>query len=90
MGTKLEAATQGRIKLQMFRGSVLGGEKEVIWQTQVGAIQILRTSLGPSGGPGGAGGPLVPEVNVFGMPLVLLMVTYSSALSLWLPRLMGM
>jgi hypothetical protein len=56
MGTKLEAATQGRIKLQMFRGSVLGGEKEVIWQTQVGAIQILRTSLGPSGGPGGGPG----------------------------------
>jgi len=32
----------------------------------------------------------VPKVNVFSMPFVLLMVTYSPALSLWLPRLMGM
>jgi hypothetical protein len=49
MGKKLDAATQGRIKFQMFPGSVLGGEKEMIEQTQVGAIQILRTSLGPVG-----------------------------------------
>ena len=63
MGKKLDAATQGRIKFQMFPGSVLGGEKEMIEQTQVGAIQILRTSLGPVG-------PVVPEVNVFNMPFV--------------------
>ena len=63
MGKKLEAATQGRIKFQMFPGSVLGGEKEMIEQTQVGAIQILRTSLGPIG-------PVTPEVNIFNMPFV--------------------
>ena len=63
MGKKLEAATQGRIKVQMFPGAVLGGEKEMIEQTQVGAIQLLRTSLGPVG-------PVVPEVNVFNMPFV--------------------
>ena len=63
MGKKLDAATNGRIKFQMFPGSVLGGEKEMIEQTQVGAIQILRTSLGPVG-------PVVPEVNVFNMPFV--------------------
>jgi len=63
MGKKLDAATSGRIKFQMFPGSVLGGEKEMIEQTQVGAIQILRTSLGPVG-------PVVPEVNVFNMPFV--------------------
>ena len=45
MGKKIEAATQGRIKFQMFPGSVLGDEKSMIEQTQVGAIQILRTSL---------------------------------------------
>ena len=49
MGKKLEAATKGKIKFQMFPGSVLGGEKEMIEQTQVGAIQILRTSLGSIG-----------------------------------------
>ncbi|MGY4827664.1 TRAP transporter substrate-binding protein [Sphaerotilaceae bacterium SBD11-9] len=63
MGQKIEAATNGRIKFQMFPGAVLGGEKEMIEQTQVGAIQILRTSLGPIG-------PVVPEVNVFNMPFV--------------------
>jgi len=63
MGKKLEAASQGRYKFQMFPGSVLGDEKAMIEQTQVGAIQLLRTSLGPVG-------PVVPEVNVFNMPFV--------------------
>jgi tripartite ATP-independent transporter DctP family solute receptor len=63
MGKKITAATDGRITFQMFPNSVLGGEKEMIEQTQVGAIQILRTSLGPVG-------PVVPEVNVFNMPFV--------------------
>ncbi|MDM0047332.1 TRAP transporter substrate-binding protein [Variovorax dokdonensis] len=63
MGEKLSKATNGRISLKMFPGSVLGGEKEMIEQTQVGAIDILRTSLGPVG-------PVVPEVNVFNMPFV--------------------
>ncbi len=63
MGQKLEAATGGRIKLKMFASGVLGSEKEMIEQTQVGAIDILRTSLGPVG-------PVVPDVNVFNMPFV--------------------
>ena len=72
MGKRLEAATQGRIKFQMFPGSVLGGEKEMIEQTQVGAIHILRTSLGPVG-------PVVPEVNVFNMPFVFRDVAHMRA-----------
>ena len=72
MGKKLEAATQGRIKFQMFPGSVLGGEKEMIEQTQVGAIHVLRTSLGPVG-------PVVPEVNVFNMPFVFRSVAHMRA-----------
>jgi tripartite ATP-independent transporter DctP family solute receptor len=63
LGKKLEAATNGKFKLQMFPSGVLGGEKEMIEQTQVGAINILRTSLGPLG-------TVVPEVNVFNMPFV--------------------
>ncbi|HYE39810.1 MAG TPA: TRAP transporter substrate-binding protein [Ramlibacter sp.] len=63
LGKKLEAATKGRIKLQMFPGGVLGSEKEVVEQTQVGAIQIARISLGVLG-------PVVPDVNVFNMPFV--------------------
>jgi tripartite ATP-independent transporter DctP family solute receptor len=63
LGKKMETATKGKIKLQMFPGGVLGSEKEVVEQTQVGAIQIARISLGVLG-------PVVPDVNVFNMPFV--------------------
>ena len=63
MGKKLEAVTNGRLKIQTFPGGVLGGEKEMIEQTQVGAINILSTSLGPVG-------TVVPEVNVFNLPFI--------------------
>jgi tripartite ATP-independent transporter DctP family solute receptor len=63
MGRKFEAATKGKYRMQMFPNSVLGSEKTMIEQTQVNAIQILRTSLGPVG-------PVVPDVNVFNMPFV--------------------
>jgi len=63
LGKKLETATNGHIKLQMFPGGVLGGEKEMVEQTQVGAISIARISLGVLG-------PVVPDVNVFNMPFV--------------------
>ena len=72
MGKKLDAATGGKLKFQMFPGSVLGGEKEMIEQTQVGAIQILRTSLGPIG-------TVVPEVNVFNMPFVFRSIAHMRA-----------
>lgn len=62
-GKKLEEQTKGRIKMQMFPGAVLGQEKETIEQTQLGAIQIARVSLGVIG-------PVVPEVDVFNMPFV--------------------
>lgn len=63
LGKKLDAATNGRYKVQMFPGGVLGSEKEMVEQTQVGAIQIARISLGVVG-------PVVPDVNVFNMPFV--------------------
>jgi tripartite ATP-independent transporter DctP family solute receptor len=63
MGKKLEAATNGRISIQMFPSMQLGGEKEMIEQAQLGAIQIARISVGPMG-------PLVPEMNVFNLPFV--------------------
>ncbi len=63
MGKKLEAATNGRIKVQMFPGGQLGGEKEMIEQAQIGALQIARISVGPMG-------TIIPELNVFNMPFV--------------------
>src|SRR5262245_19125270 len=63
MGAKLEKATNGRYSIQMFPAMQLGGEKEMIEQAQVGALQIARISVGPMG-------PIVDEPNVFNMPFV--------------------
>ena len=63
MGKKLEAATNGRLSIQMFPSMQLGGEKEMIEQAQLGALQIARISVG-------AVGPVVDDVNVFNMPFV--------------------
>jgi tripartite ATP-independent transporter DctP family solute receptor len=63
MGKKLEAATNGRLSVQMFPAMQLGGEKEMIEQAQVGALQIARVSVG-------AIGPVVDDLNVFNLPFV--------------------
>src|SRR5436190_24269872 len=63
MGKKLSAATNGRISIQMYPSMQLGGEKEMIEQAQVGALQIARISVG-------AMGPVVDELNVFNMPFI--------------------
>ncbi len=63
MGKKLEAATNGRITIQMYPSMQLGGEKEMIEQAQVGALQIARISVG-------AMGPVVDELNVFNLPFI--------------------
>src|SRR5438093_478117 len=63
MGKKLEAATAGRVSIQMYPSMQLGGEKEMIEQAQVGALAIARISVGPMG-------PLVPALNVFNLPFM--------------------
>ena len=63
MGKKLEAATNGRLSIQMYPSMQLGGEKEMIEQAQVGALAIARISVGPMG-------PIVPEMNVFNLPFM--------------------
>src|SRR5260221_675053 len=40
LGKKLEAATQGRLSVQMYPSMQMGGEKETIEQTRTGALQI--------------------------------------------------
>jgi len=61
MGKKLEAATNGRISVQMYPSMQLGGEKEAIEQAQVGALALARVSVG-------ALGPVVDDLNVFNLP----------------------
>jgi len=63
MGAKLDKATGGRYSIQMYPSMQLGGEKEMIEQAQVGALQIARISVGPMG-------PIVDELNVFNLPFI--------------------
>ena len=63
MGKKLEKETNGRLTLQMYHSMQLGGEKEMIEQAQVGALQIARVSVG-------ALGPVVDDLNVFNLPFM--------------------
>ncbi|TCD24456.1 TRAP transporter substrate-binding protein [Pseudomonas sp. IC_126] len=63
LGKKLEDATDGELKYRMFSGGVLGSEKEVVEQLQIGAVQMTRVSLGTLG-------PVVSDVNAFNMPFV--------------------
>jgi len=63
MGKKLEAETKGRLSVQMFPSMQLGGEKEMIEQAQLGALQLARISVGPMA-------QLAPEMNVFNLPFM--------------------
>jgi tripartite ATP-independent transporter DctP family solute receptor len=63
LGKKMEKATNGRISVQMYGTMQLGGEKEMIEQAQVGALQLPRVSVGTLG-------PVVDDLNVFNMPYV--------------------
>src|ERR1700742_2099554 len=63
LGKKLQAATGGRLSVQMFPSAQLGGEKETIEQTQIGAVQMLRVSAGTLG-------PIVDDINVVNMPFL--------------------
>ena len=63
MGKKLEQATNGRLSIQMYPSMQLGGEKEMIEQAQIGALQIARVSVGPVGS-------VVDNLNVFNLPFV--------------------
>jgi tripartite ATP-independent transporter DctP family solute receptor len=63
LGKKLAEATGGRLSVQMYPSMQLGGEKETIEQTQIGAIQMCRVSVGTMG-------PIVDDINVINMPFL--------------------
>jgi tripartite ATP-independent transporter DctP family solute receptor len=70
LGKKLEAATNGRLSIQMYPSMQLGAEKETIEQTQIGAIQFIRVSAG-------AVGPIVDDINVVNMPFLFKNIAHS-------------
>jgi tripartite ATP-independent transporter DctP family solute receptor len=63
MGKKLSEATNGRLSVQVYPSMQLGGEKESLEQTQVGALAMTRVSVGVMG-------PIVSDLNVFNLPFV--------------------
>src|SRR5215468_443374 len=69
LGKTLEAATNGRISVQMYPSMQLGGEKEAIEQAQIGAIAFARVSVGTLG-------PVVDDLNVFNLPYVFRNTTH--------------
>jgi tripartite ATP-independent transporter DctP family solute receptor len=72
MGKKLEAATNGRLSVQMYASMQLGGEKEAIEQAQVGALQLARVSVGTLG-------PVIDDLNVFNLPFLFRNVAHMRA-----------
>src|SRR5436305_2702810 len=63
MSKKLEQATNGRLSIQMYASMQLGGDKKMIEQAQVGAIQFVRVSVGTLG-------PVVDDLNVLNLPFL--------------------
>ena len=57
----LEQETNGRVRVKMFMGGSLGGEKALVRRTAQGSIQIF-------GGSTASLGSLVPELNVIEAP----------------------
>ncbi|WP_114195797.1 TRAP transporter substrate-binding protein [Edaphovirga cremea] len=63
MGEKLKAATNGRLDIKTFPGGVLGDEKQMIEQAQIGAIDIIRVSMTPVAA-------ILPDINMFTLPYI--------------------
>jgi tripartite ATP-independent transporter DctP family solute receptor len=61
MGDLLSKWTNGRITVNLFPNMQLGGEKEALEQTQLGALEMTRVSVGVAG-------PIVDEFNAFNLP----------------------
>lgn len=63
MAKLLDERTQGRIKMQVYAGAQLGGEKETIEMTQMGTIAIDRVNSAPLAS-------FSPKMGAFSMPFL--------------------
>ncbi|WP_312925177.1 TRAP transporter substrate-binding protein [Atlantibacter hermannii] len=63
MGEKLKQQTNGDLEIKVFPGGVLGDEKQMIEQAQMGAIDIIRVSMAPVAA-------ILPDIEVFTLPYV--------------------
>lgn len=60
---RMDKDTEGKLKLKVFLGGKLGGEKEMVEETKNGNLQIF-------GGSTGAVATYVPEMNVLELPFI--------------------
>jgi len=63
MAEKIHEKSNGRLKLEVFANEVLGSEKEIIEQVQLGLVAMTKTSTAPLES-------FVPVMGVFGMPYI--------------------
>jgi tripartite ATP-independent transporter DctP family solute receptor len=63
MGEKLRQQTHGEVEIKVFPSGVLGDEKQMIEQAQMGAIDMIRVSMAPVAA-------ILPDVEVFTLPYV--------------------
>lgn len=63
MGEKLKQQTDGKLEIKVFPGGVLGDEKQMIEQAQIGAIDMIRVSMAPVAA-------ILPDIEVFTLPYV--------------------
>ncbi len=63
MASYLDAATDGRIKMDVFSGGQLGDERSTIEQVQLGVIDMVRTSTSPVG-------EFYPAMGVYSLPYI--------------------
>jgi len=63
MADYLEAATDGRITMEVFPGGQLGDERSTIEQVQLGVIDVVRTSTSPVG-------EFYEPIGVFSLPYI--------------------
>lgn len=63
MGEKLKQQTNGNLEIKMFPNGVLGDEKQIIEQAQMGAIDMIRVSTAPVAA-------ILPEMEIFTLPYI--------------------
>jgi tripartite ATP-independent transporter DctP family solute receptor len=69
MGELLSKWTNGRITVNLFPSMQLGGEKEALEQTQLGALEMARVSVGVVG-------PIIDDFNAFNLPYLFRSVSH--------------
>ena len=63
LADRLDEATGGRIRLQIYPGAQLGDERDMLEITIFGGIDVSRTSMAPLNS-------IVPETGVFSLPFL--------------------